>query len=88
MAQLPLDTDPETVTQDIWKSINQLYGKISHLVNYKYHLLIYRLMKNPNIPKKELEEATGNSRQRLYEITNEFEQREIERQHESETNNR
>ncbi len=71
--------DEENVTQEIWKSLNQIYSKVSHLVNYKYHLIIYRLVKKGYVKIKDLEDATGYSKQRIYQIVNEFERREVER---------
>lgn len=76
--------DEKDVTNEIWKSLNLLYGRIAHLVNYKYHLIIYRLVKKNYVDIKNLEDATGYSKQRIYQIVNTFERREIER-HEAET---
>ena len=71
--------DEENVTQEIWKSLNTLYSRISHLLNYKYHLLIYRLAKKDNIKMGDIEDATGYTRQRIHQIINAFEEREVER---------
>lgn len=68
------------VTRDIWRSINDLYGKIAHLVNFKYNLLIYRLVKKGYVRMMDLEDATGLTKQRIYQIINSFERKEIERQ--------
>lgn len=69
----------ENVTQEIWITINKLFSYISHLVNYKHHLLIYRLLKKKVVPPETLSEVCGYSRQRLYSIVNAFEKRETER---------
>jgi hypothetical protein len=72
--------DEKQVTKDIWQHINLLYGHISHLVNYKYELLLYRIIKKRYIKIEHLEEVTGLSRQRLYQIVNAFEEKEVKRQ--------
>lgn len=72
--------DEKEVTRDIWTSINDLYGKISHLVNFKYNLLVYRLIRKHYVKIGDLEDATGLTKQRLYQIVNAFEEKEIERQ--------
>jgi DNA-binding MarR family transcriptional regulator len=74
--------DEENVTQEIWKSLNKLYSYVSHLVNYKYHLILYRLVKK-GIKIEDIASASGYSRQRLHKIVTEFEKREIERIHEN-----
>lgn len=71
--------DEKNVTTEIWRSLNTLYSRISHLINYKYHLIIYRLVKKDYVDIKNLEDATGYSKQRIYQIVNEFERREVER---------
>lgn len=72
--------DEKHITRDIWLSINELYGKIGHLVNFKYELLIYKIVKGRHIKVKTLKQITGLSRQRLHQIVAGFEQREVERQ--------
>ena len=74
--------DERLVTREIWGSVNKLYGEISHMVNFKYNLLLYRLMKKGYVKIEHLQEITGISRQRLYQIINNFEEREVERQNE------
>ena len=74
--------DERLVTREIWESVNSLYGKISHMVNFKYNLLLYRLMKKGYVKIEHLQEITGISRQRLYQIINSFEEHEVERQNE------
>lgn len=70
--------DEENATQEIWKSLNQLYNYASNLVNYKYHLLLYKLAKQ-GVKMKELTTATGWTRQHIHDIVTQFEQREVER---------
>ncbi len=72
----------ENATQEIWRSINKLYSHLSHLVNYKNHLLLYRLVKR-GVKIKDIIYATGYSRQRLHKIVIDFERKEIERLHEN-----
>lgn len=75
--------DPENVTQEIWRSLNKLYSYVSHLVNYKNHLILYRLMKKLSqkqaITIDDLAEAAKCSKTRLYKIVAEFEKREVKR---------
>lgn len=73
--------DEENVTSEIWKSLNQLYSYVSQLVNYKYHLILYRLAKR-GVKMKDLTAATGYTRQHIHDIITQFEQREIERNNE------
>lgn len=80
------DVDEENVTQEIWRSLNKLYSHVSHLVNYKYHLILYRLVKR-GIKMEDLVYATGYSRQRIYKIVEDFEKRELERVGENEQTN-
>lgn len=81
--------DEENVTQEIWKSLNSLYSRISHLLNYKYHLIIYRLVRKGYVKMSDLEDATGYTRQRIHQIVTEFEKREVNRIHQDDerTNN-
>ena len=81
--------DEENVTQEIWKSLNSLYSRISHLLNYKYHLIIYRLVRKGYVKMSDLEDATGYTRQRIHQIVTEFEKREVNRIHQEDerTNN-
>jgi len=79
--------DEENVTQEIWKGINIMFSKLSHLINYKYHLIIYRLVKKKYVKMSDLEDATGYSRQRIHQIISGFERREVERIHQNEENN-
>lgn len=72
--------DERMVTREIWESINQLYGKISHMVNFKYNLLVYRLVKKGYVKMENLEEITGLTKQRIYQIVNSFEEKEVERE--------
>ena len=80
------DVDEENVTQEIWRSLNKLYSYVSHLVNYKYHLILYRLVKR-GIKMEDLVYATRYSRQRIYKIVEDFEKRELERKVENEQAN-
>ncbi len=73
--------DEENVTQEIWKSLNQLYAYVSNLVNYKYHLLLYRLVKQ-GVKMKDLTAATGYTRQHIHDVITQFEEREVQRAHE------
>ena len=72
--------DERLVTREIWESVNQLYGKISHMVNFKYNLLVYRLVKKGYVKIEHLEEITGLTKQRIYQIVGGFEEKEVERQ--------
>ncbi len=74
--------DERMITKDIWESVNKLYGKISHMVNFKYNLLVYRLIKKGYVKIGHLEEITGLTKQRIYQIVNDFEAREVSRQNE------
>ena len=74
--------DEDEVSRDVWTSINGLYAKISHLVNFKYNLLIYRAIRGKYISQKNIARITGLSRQRISKIVNQFERREVERQNE------
>ena len=76
--------DETNITQETWRSLNKIYSYISHLVNFRYHLLIYRLIKNNWVKMDNLEKAAGQSKQRLYKIANDFETREINRRAEVE----
>lgn len=76
------EVDEKLMTKEIWQSINRLYSKISHMVNFKYNLLIYRLVKKSYVKIEHLEEVTGLSKQRISQIVNGFEEKEVERQHE------
>lgn len=79
--------DEENVTQEIWKSLNSLYSRISHLLNYKYHLIIYRLVRKGYVKMSDLEDATGYTRQRIHQIVTEFEKREVNRIHQDDEEN-
>ena len=77
--------DENNVTQEIWVTINKLFSYISQLVNFKYHLIMYRLLKKGYVKPSQLAEVSGYSRQRLNKIVNDFEKRETARQAETET---
>ena len=84
IVQFIAGVEQENVSKEIWRSINKLYSQLAHLVNYKYHLLLYRLVKKDYVDIKNLEQATGFTKQRIYQIVNQFEEREMNRQAESE----
>ena len=73
------DPEEQTATKEIWQHINSLYTQINHLVTFKYHLLIYRLVKYGYIKIEHLEEVAGLSKQRIYQIVGSFEEKELER---------
>lgn len=73
------DLDEKNTTRDIWTYINTLYSQVNHLVMFKYHLLIYRLVKYGYIKIEHLEEVTGLSKQRIYQIVAAFEDKELDR---------
>ena len=74
--------DERLVTREIWQSINQLYGQISHMSSFKYNLLLYRLIKKGYVKLEHLEQVTGLTKQRLYQIIDSFEKKEVERRNE------
>lgn len=71
--------DERNVSEEIWRGVNKLYSTIIHLVNYKYNLLIYRLVRKGYVKNKDLMDATGYSKARIYQIVSDFEQKEVER---------
>lgn len=76
-----LDNIDEKVTSsEIHKNMNDLYRSISTLLNFKHHLLIYRLVKGGYISQENLSKLLGTSRQRINQIVESFESRELERQ--------
>lgn len=72
--------DEKVISSDIHKNMNNLYKTISNLLNFKHHLLIYRLVKGGYISQENLSKLLGTSRQRINQIVEGFETREIERQ--------
>ena len=73
------DIDQRLATKEIWHGLNKMYSQMSHLMMYKYNLLIYRLVRNGYVKQEDLERATGLTRQRIYQIVKNFEEKEIER---------
>lgn len=67
--------DEKDTTKNMWKLVNMLYSDISHMINYKYHRMIYTLVKKDYIDIKNLEDTTGYSKQRIYQIVNAFEEK-------------
>lgn len=73
------DIDEKTINLDIRKDINELYKNISTLFNFKYQLLIYRLVRGNYISQENLAKVSGTSRQRINQIVENFESRELAR---------
>ena len=72
--------DDSNVKQEIWSTINKLFSYVTHLVNFKHHLILYRLFKKGYVSAEKLAEVSGYSTKRLYFIINSFEKREKERE--------
>lgn len=72
--------DEKTVATEVQRYVNKLFSYTSHLVTFRYNLLIYRLLKRGYVKIGDLADATGFSTSRLYAIVALFEKREIERQ--------
>ena len=54
--------------EDIWKVTNYL----QQLANYRYHLLIYKLIKKGRVKMKDLAEDSGYTVDNLYKIVDAF----------------
>ena len=69
--------DEKQVSQELWKEINELFSKIQTMVRFKNHIIIYRIIKNGWMKIEDLESATGLTKQRIYQIVNELERKEL-----------
>ena len=67
------DINPDTIISEISAHLNSVYSKLAKLTNYRYHLLIYRLLKNGHVKISHLAGDAGLSPQRLRKITEDFE---------------
>lgn len=71
--------DVKEVQNELWTGLNAAYSKLTHLVLYKHHLLIYKLVKQKIVRAEDLADAAGYTRARVYKIIQDFEAKEIER---------
>lgn len=71
--------DEKQVSQELWKSINELFSQIQHMVRFQSHIIIYRIVKNKYMKIEDLEHATGLTKQRIYQIVNDLERKELSR---------
>ncbi len=65
--------DPDEVVKNLSNELNVSFSKIAKLSNYKFDLLVYRLVKKGLIKKSDLAKAIGISEVRLYEKLEQFE---------------
>ena len=77
------DTDPKVVNQEIWNQLNQISSYTNRLLLYRYHLLLFNLIKSGHVRMVDLAKDSGYSKTRLYKIIDEFEKKELERQNET-----
>lgn len=64
-------TDPATIT----KKIEELQQELRRYNNYRYNLLLYKIIKSGKISTVDLSEITGHSRMHLYNITDIFDKK-------------
>ena len=67
------------ISKLIWKEILTIQTKIFELSFYQYRLLITKLIKKGYVRMVDIANATGYSRERIYQIIDEFERKESER---------
>lgn len=71
--------DPENINKETWNKVNTLFGEISTLTNFKYHLLIYKLIRMEIVGTNELSRVTGLSNERISKIVTSFGEKMTER---------
>lgn len=85
MASEPIDfvidnLDPKVVNQEVWNRLNEIVSYTHRLLNYRYHLLLWRLIKSGSVSLADLIKATGYPKQRLYKIVDAFDKKQEARQ--------
>lgn len=65
--------DMQVVVKELSNELNTAFSKISKLSNFKYNLLIYKLVKKGLISKADMAREAGVSETRIYEILNDVE---------------
>ena len=78
------NVDEKDAQADITKSIQKLQSYITHLSNFRFNLLLYKILKNRSMPATDLAKLAGLSPQRMYQLLHWFEDKELERQMELE----
>jgi hypothetical protein len=72
--------DENNITTEIQRHINAIYSYSTQLVNFKYFLLLYRIVKKGYMTMDQITEVTGLKSNRVYKVINDFEKRELKRQ--------
>lgn len=70
-----MDTEninPSEINQKIQEDINKVIKYLQKIANFRYHLLIYRLIKKGHVKMKDLAEDSGYSTQSIYRIVDTF----------------
>lgn len=60
--------NPDEINKKAWEGLNAMYSHVSRLVNFKYNLLLYKLLKRGHTTMENLAHDTGLTRERLYKI--------------------
>lgn len=74
------DVDEDTVSMEIQRHLNAIYSYSTHLVQFKYYFLLYKIVKRGYMTMDQLMELTGMKSNRIYKIVSDFEKREAKRQ--------
>ena len=72
--------DADTVSTEIQRHLNAIYSYSTHLVQFKYYFLIYKIVKKGYMSMDQIMEVTGLKSNRIYKIISDLEEREKRRQ--------
>lgn len=73
------DLDEKLIAQDLFNSTNTLISRLRMLVSLQVKVFLYRIIRKKYMNMDQLEEVTGITRQQLYRLMREFEERELDR---------
>lgn len=65
--------DANAIVQELSNKLNESFSTLAKLSNYKFDLLVYKLVKKGLIKKSDMATAIGISEVRLYEKLAQFE---------------
>lgn len=64
--------DSSELTQKLQNDIHKVTNYLQKVANYRYHLLIYKIMKKGRMKVKDLAEDSGYTIDNLYKIVDTF----------------
>lgn len=66
------EVTPSELNTKLQDDIKKVTSYLNQIANYRYHLLIYKLVKNGHVKIKDLVEDCGYSKQNIYNIVDTF----------------